>query len=107
VSRADPYRLVVEERGRVVIPAELRRALGIEAGAELVAHVEPPGRIVLEDRRGLLARLRGSWGKAPAGSAVEELLAERRAAAAQEEAEATRGLPRPAEHRRARATGRR
>ncbi len=94
MAHGDAYRLVVEERGRVVIPAELRRSLGIAAGAELVAHVEPPGRIVLEDRRALVARLRGSWGKAPGGSAVEELLAERRAEAAREEAEAA-GRPVP------------
>jgi AbrB family looped-hinge helix DNA binding protein len=83
------HTLTVGERGRVVIPADLRHALGLEAGSVLVAHLEPDGRLVLEDRRSLVRRLRGSWGPMPEGrSAVDELLAERRAEAALEEAKA-------------------
>jgi bifunctional DNA-binding transcriptional regulator/antitoxin component of YhaV-PrlF toxin-antitoxin module len=71
----------------VVIPVELRRALGIGPGSTLVAHVEDGNRLVLEDRRAIAERLRGSWGQMPAGrSAVQELLEERRAEAALEDA---------------------
>jgi bifunctional DNA-binding transcriptional regulator/antitoxin component of YhaV-PrlF toxin-antitoxin module len=71
----------------VVIPAALRRALGIGPGSTLVAHLEDGNRLVLEDRRAISGRLRGSWGPMPAGrSAVDELLEERRAEAALEDA---------------------
>jgi AbrB family looped-hinge helix DNA binding protein len=80
--------LTVGERGRLVIPAELRRALGIEPGSTLIARVDDGGRLVLEDRRAVARRLRGSWGPMPGGrSAVDELLDERRAEAALEDAE--------------------
>jgi AbrB family looped-hinge helix DNA binding protein len=79
--------LTVGERGRLVIPAELRRALGIGPGSMLIARVEDGGRLVLEDRRAVARRLRGSWGPMPGGrSAVDELLVERRAEAALEDA---------------------
>lgn len=82
------HTLTVGERGRLVIPAELRRALGIGPGSTLLARVEDGARLVLEDRRSVARRLRGSWGPMPDGrSAVDELLAERRAEAALEEAE--------------------
>jgi AbrB family looped-hinge helix DNA binding protein len=81
------HTLTVGERGRVVIPAELRRALGIGPGSTLVAHLEDGNRLVLEDRRAIAERLRGSWGPMPAGrSAVDELLEERGAEAALEDA---------------------
>jgi AbrB family looped-hinge helix DNA binding protein len=80
--------LTVGERGRLVIPAALRRALGIGPGSTLIARLEDGGRLVLEDRRAVARRLRGSWGPMPAGrSAVEELLEERSAEAALEDAE--------------------
>lgn len=85
--------LAVGERGRVVIPAALRKALGLVRGAVLVAHVEK-GRLVLEDRRALAAGMQGEWerrarrrGGAVPQDVTGELLAERRAQAAIEEAE--------------------
>jgi antitoxin PrlF len=78
--------LKVGERGRLVIPAELRHALGLDEGAQLVAYVEDE-RLVLEERRALIRRVRGSWGPMPEGrSAVTELLEERRAEAELEDA---------------------
>ena len=83
--------LAVAQDGRVTIPAQVRRAAGIEPGSSLVCYVEA-GRVVLEDRRHLLARVQDEVLAAEAavgrtGSAVDELLAERRAEVAHEAAE--------------------
>jgi AbrB family looped-hinge helix DNA binding protein len=75
----------------VVIPAELRRELGIEPGETLIARVES-GRLVLERRGEILDRLRSELREAtePGTSMVEELLAERRREARREAAESER-----------------
>jgi AbrB family looped-hinge helix DNA binding protein len=76
----------------VVIPAELRRELGIEPGETLMARVES-GRLVLERRGEILSRLRSELREAipPETSMVDELLAERRREARREAAELKRG----------------
>jgi AbrB family looped-hinge helix DNA binding protein len=70
----------------VTIPAQIRRAAGIEAGTPLVMYVED-GRIVLETREQLAERIRRDvaavW--TGEGSVVNELIAERRAEAARAE----------------------
>jgi AbrB family looped-hinge helix DNA binding protein len=76
--------------GRVTIPAPLRRAAGIEPGQRLVVSVED-GRVVLESWTHLLARVQRRVAEATAGHesgilASEELIAERRAEAAREDA---------------------
>lgn len=79
--------VIVGDRGRLVLPAEVRAELGIEAGARMLLSTERDGslrlrpyRLVAERGRGLLADL------APAGeSMVDELLAERRREAADED----------------------
>ncbi len=45
----------MEKRGRIIIPAEIRRALGIREGSELIVEVEH-GRIVLTPVRRLTAQ---------------------------------------------------
>ena len=76
----------VNEQGRVTIPAQIRRAAGIESGTPLVMYVED-GRVVLETREQLIERLRrdveAAW--TGAGSVVDELIAERRAEAERED----------------------
>jgi AbrB family looped-hinge helix DNA binding protein len=71
-----------------VIPAELRRELGLEPGETLMARVES-GRLVLEPRDAILARLRSEVraARSPGTSAVDELIAERRREAQREAAE--------------------
>jgi AbrB family looped-hinge helix DNA binding protein len=54
-SRAVSLR--IGPQGRVVIPAEMRRELGIEPGETLMARVESH-RLVLERRGEILERLR-------------------------------------------------
>jgi AbrB family looped-hinge helix DNA binding protein len=94
-AHTDPesHTLAVGERGRVVIPADLRRELGIGPGSTLVAHVENGSRLVLEDRRAVVARLRGAWAADDGRSAVAELLDERKAEAALEDAEVSGDAP--------------
>lgn len=75
VSRAE---IRIGRQGRVVIPAALRRALGIEAGQTMVARIEDQ-RLVLERREQTLERLQRRFEQVPAdASLVDELIAERR-----------------------------
>jgi AbrB family looped-hinge helix DNA binding protein len=76
--------LVLGQQGRLVIPAEIRAALGLAPGDRL--HVQLTGRqLVLERQQDAVAELRGlAAGVPPTRSLVQELLAERRAAAAAE-----------------------
>lgn len=80
--------LRVGAQGRLVIPAELRRELGLEPGGTLMAHVEAD-RLVLERPQRILERLRAELQEAaPAGvSVVDELIAERREEARREAVE--------------------
>jgi AbrB family looped-hinge helix DNA binding protein len=78
--------VVVGPKGRVVIPADVRRQLGIEEGSELVALVEGDG-VLLLPRSAVKQRLRGLFAGAN-GSLADELIRERRAAAVEESAEA-------------------
>lgn len=67
-----------------MVPAPLRRRLGLEAGDVLVARAEED-RLVLERRKAVLDRLRRRFAKVPAGvSLVDELIAERREEAERE-----------------------
>jgi AbrB family looped-hinge helix DNA binding protein len=77
--------LTIGPQGRVVIPADLRRELGLEPGTPLVAHVEE-GRLVLERRDQILRRMREELrGSArPGSSTVDDLIAERREEARRE-----------------------
>lgn len=76
----------------MTIPAPLRKELGFDPGTTVVAYVEE-GRLVLERRAHVLARLQASVAEASAGtgqtgSAVAELLSERRREATVEDARA-------------------
>ena len=78
--------MVLGQQGRLVIPAGVRQALGLEAGDELRLRVEG-GRVVIERRTDAVAALKAVGASIPRGrSLVDELLEERRA-----EAEAERG----------------
>jgi AbrB family looped-hinge helix DNA binding protein len=74
----------VGPQGRIVIPAELRRALGVQTGEELVARADE-GRLVLERRDTVLLRLQGLFAHVPPEiSLADELIEERRAEARRE-----------------------
>ncbi len=71
--------VAVGPQGRLVIPSEIRRQLGIAPGDTLVAIVEDQ-RLVLEKRDAVLQRLRRRFAHIPAGvSLADEVIAERRA----------------------------
>lgn len=75
------YNLVVGDRGRIVVPAEVRDRAGLREGTPLVL-LETPDGLVLLTRDQLKARVRREL----AGlDLVGELLAERRRAAADED----------------------
>ena len=65
------------EQGRMVIPVELRKELGLEVGTELVATIEGD-RLILEAPSAILARLQSEFTQVQ-GSMSEELIAERKA----------------------------
>jgi AbrB family looped-hinge helix DNA binding protein len=75
----------LNENGRVVIQASFRKALGIEAGDEVVLRLEDNElRITTLKQRLDRARHRVKKYVKPGRSLVEELLGERRAAAKRE-----------------------
>ncbi|HYN72978.1 MAG TPA: AbrB/MazE/SpoVT family DNA-binding domain-containing protein [Nakamurella sp.] len=76
--------LVMGQQGRLVIPAEVRAALGLVPGDRLHLHLAGP-RLVLERQQDAVTELRALASDVPTSrSFVEELLAERRLAAATE-----------------------
>ena len=66
----------VGPKGRVVIPAAIRRELGIAQGSELVALVEGGG-VLLLPRAEVKRRLRSMFASVE-GSLAQELITERR-----------------------------
>ena len=78
-------RVRVNENGRVVIPAAFRKALGIEAGDEVVLSIQDDElRITTQQRRIQRAQRRARQYVESGTSLVDELLAERREAAKNE-----------------------
>ena len=75
----------VNENGRVVIPAQYRKALGIKAGDEVILRMEDDElRITTMKRRLERARRRIRKYVKPGVSLADELIAERREAAKRE-----------------------
>jgi antitoxin PrlF len=73
--------LVLGKQGRLVIPADIRTALGLAPGDRLHLHVTGR-RLVLERQQDAVAELRALGAELPKDrSLVEELLADRRLAA--------------------------
>lgn len=70
----------VGPKGRVVIPASIRRKLGIEQGTRLAVFVDGDA-VVLVPREAVERRLRSIFAGVPA-SMADELIEERRAEAA-------------------------
>lgn len=68
------------------MPVKLRKELGVEKGDEVIGWVEE-GRLVLEPRAALIARMRAKYAVKSEGSLVDGFIAERRAEAEKEWAE--------------------
>jgi len=76
------HTVTMGDRGRLVVPAEVRERAGLDEGTSLIL-LETPGGIVLLTREQLRSRVREEL----AGlDLVSELLADRRRAAADEDA---------------------
>jgi AbrB family looped-hinge helix DNA binding protein len=74
-----PYAVDVADRGRVVLPAGLRRDLGIHTGDRFTVTVDDDGSLRLTRRIDIVKRLRGVYRQlAPGRSLADELIAERR-----------------------------
>jgi len=87
MTRTADARVRVGRHGRVVIPADVRRHLGLKVGDTLLYQVQGES-LLLEKRETVLARLKASFDDVPRDvSLVDELLAERRAEAEREEQE--------------------
>jgi len=76
--------VIVGDQGRIVIPARLRREMGIKEGDELMARVKD-GQLVLEELDHALERVQGVFQEISQGrSLVDELIAQRRTEARKE-----------------------
>ena len=75
------FNLVVGDRGRIVVPAEVRDRAGLQEGTQLVL-LETPDGLVLLTRDQLRNRVRRQLADL---DLVDQLLAERRRAAADED----------------------
>ena len=83
------HKVVVGDRGRVVLPSEVRALMDLRPGTPMLLSTEPDGslrlrpyRAVADSNRGMLAEI-----VPREESLVDELLAERRAEAAREDDE--------------------
>lgn len=72
------HELKIDKAGRLVVPAAIRRELSLlpDEGT-LVARVED-GSLVIEKRKAIAQRLKGSLKEVGKGSAVDQLIEERR-----------------------------
>jgi AbrB family looped-hinge helix DNA binding protein len=82
----------IDDRGRLVLPVEMRRRLGLRAGDHVSISEEPGGALRVETRRTAARALIGSAGEAKR-PAAEDLRAERRRQAAAEDRDADRAAP--------------
>ena len=78
--------VTIGDRGRLVLPAAVRAELGLHAGSRLLLSTEPDGSLRLRPYRAVADGSRGLLAGLGSGSIVDELIAERRAAAAAEDA---------------------
>lgn len=86
------YALRVGDRGRLVLPAALRRATGFREGEELIATVHDDGSIVLASRDRLMDELRAACARMGERDGVADLRAWRDAS----DADRSRRLEPPA-----------
>ena len=76
------YRVKIGPQGRIVVPVQLRRELGVESGDDLVAFVEDD-RLVIQTREQTIRELHQMFAHVE-GSLSDELIRERREEARRE-----------------------
>ena len=86
------YTLRLEKSGRILIPAAVRRQLGLCAGSQVLVKVEESGALQVTSRSQALAKVRAEIRKyIPTGrDLAEELIRDRRAEVEREDEEASR-----------------
>jgi AbrB family looped-hinge helix DNA binding protein len=78
--------VTIGERGRLVLPASVRSALGLKPGTRMLLSTEDDGSLRLRPYRVVADQSRGVFADVAKGdSLVDELIADRRAEAMQEE----------------------
>lgn len=70
----------VGESGRLVIPSELRRQMGLSSGDRLVAQLDDEGRLIFEKAEMIKQRLKQQFAHLKGKGVIDDLIAERRAA---------------------------
>ncbi len=81
-DRREQFALHLGARGRLVLPAPIRKRLGLKEGDRLVLTLEPDGTLRLTSLREQVKKLRGLLKDlAPGRSLVDELIRDRRAEA--------------------------
>ncbi len=85
-KKEETYTLTVGDRGRLVLPASVRRDLGLKKGDRVSLKVDADGEMRLISFREAARRARGMYAHlAPGRSLVDELIAERREEARRED----------------------
>lgn len=67
------FALRIDDRGRIALPAALRRASGLSEGQEVVAVVDADGRIVISSADRLMDQLREACARMGQRDAVDDL----------------------------------
>ena len=84
MAQTTPHQVRLGPQGRIVVPAELRRELGLGEGTEMAIRSDGR-RLILEPRAEVLRRLRRRFAKVPDGiSLADELAADRQEEARRE-----------------------
>jgi len=79
MSHKERFSLTLGVRGRIVLPAKVRRVLGIEEGDPLVLVIEDGGKVSITSLRERAHRARGLFRKETKGRHLAaELIEERR-----------------------------
>ena len=92
MKRMDTYTARLEKSGRILIPAAVRRQLGLSEGSQVLVKVEESGALQVTTRSQALAKVREEIRKyIPAGQDLAEaLIRDRRAEIEREDEEASR-----------------
>lgn len=86
MTHKEGYLVTVGDRGRLVLPAALRRHLGLESGDRLILTFDGEGGFQAASARERARRLQGFYrDRHPDQSPVEDLIAERSEEARKEE----------------------
>ena len=80
MAHGDAFPIQLGDRGRLVLPAEIRKRLNLHEGDELLVTVQGDGSLRLTSPRQVVRETRGLYrAKAGRRSLADELIADRRA----------------------------